>query len=238
MEKNANATLSLSNYTKQLDEIRYHLASLNYLRAITRCKHLIDQLTEVLINVKEERQFVLNEILSDVYKLLQNSYFNWLLHEPNQFGQNLKAKNGFLKNLKAATSLEYFSEQEKQHSQFLVCFTQLLFSNNIERDTLEEARISFCDLYNRFVEDNHTLNQALVLFGLALIAAYEGDLCSTYQGLNHASNAYPKIHKLVKAIEYQLPRTMSSLDENAIFLMNPLAKFRLPEIVSSLKLRQ
>lgn len=237
MEKNTTAILELSAYRKKLDEIKHHIDNLNYLRAITCCKHFIDQLTEVLTFTKEETKLALNKVLSDVYKLLQNSYFNWLIHEPNQFCQNQNTKNDFLKNLKASTILDCFSDKEKQHSQFLVCVAKLLFSNSIERDTLQEARISFCNIYDQFLKNNHLLNQALVLLGLALIAAYEGDLSSTYQGLNHASNTYPNMDKLVKVIEYQLPCMMSPLNENHIFLLNPLAKFRLPGMISSLKLR-
>lgn len=236
MEKETATTLALSTYAKQLDEIKHLIDNSIYPRAITRCYQLIDLVKEVRSH-STEAVSILSEHLALAYKLLQNSYFNWLLRDPNQFCQNQKAKKDLLKILSESATMDCFTNMEKQHCQFLAYIIELLFNHSIERNYLQKVRMTFCDLYEDFVQHNQKFSQALVLLGLALIAAYERDLSSTYQGLNHAKRAYPPLHLLIRAIEYQLPHTLSLKDKEQALLINPLAKFKLTEIASSLRLR-
>lgn len=103
----------------------------------------------------------------------------------------------------------------------------LLFNDDFYQILLSEQQKNFCDLYDGYVKDNKPTCQALAILGLALISAYQGDLTSSYAGLNQATKLYSPLNKLVKAIEYCLPSINDMTIKEDFLMKNLLSKFKM-----------
>jgi hypothetical protein len=242
MEQHFSFFKEKPKYFHQLAQAKVYIDKKDYVSGINASTKLLESINKDYFYSYEKSRPKIENVLSFFHELRFYECFEFLIHDPDSF---LKNKHVYVEQLQG----DYYKVINKGTFSYLyhsknsiilkMSIIDLLFNDNFYQFILLDNQKNFCDLYDEFVFDefvkgNQSVCQALTIFGLALISAYQGNLSLACNGFNQAVKIYSPLNKLVKAIEYSLPPLNNMTSKEDFLLSNPLSKFKIHQEKASI----